>query len=262
MIVMKFGGTSVQDAAAIDRAAAVVRARLPEKPVVVVSALSKVTDALLATGRAAGNGDRDGALDLARALRERHYTTASELLGTSVFTGFHAELEADFDALDELLRGIAAVGEITPRTSDLVVSFGERLSSKITASTLQARGMDAVHLDARDLLVTDGAHTTVVTYPHGPNNPVFTYTNTNVVRAWVYSDGNDPYRPSAVYDGNDVFLSHAAHKQVAGNNNRLLCRRKNGLGFHVFAALATLLRILECSQMGIARLEVDLTNER
>ena len=93
MIVMKFGGTSVQDAAAIDRAAAIVRARLPEKPVIVVSALSKVTDALLATGRAAGNGDRDGALDLARALRERHYTTASELLGTSVFTGFHAELE-------------------------------------------------------------------------------------------------------------------------------------------------------------------------
>ena len=162
MIVMKFGGTSVQDAAAIDRAVAIVRGRLPEKPVVVVSALSKVTDALLAIGRAAGDGDRDTALSLARALRERHYNTASKLLGTSVFTGFHAELEAEFDALDELLRGIAAVGEITPRTNDLVVSFGERLSSKIVASTLQARGMAAVHLDARDLLVTDDTHTRAV----------------------------------------------------------------------------------------------------
>lgn len=158
MIVMKFGGTSVQDAAAIDRAAAIVRVRLAEKPVVVVSALSKVTDALLATGRAAGDGHREDALNLARSLRERHYNTASELLGTSVFTGFHAELEAEFDALDELLRGIAAVGEITPRTSDLVVSFGERLSSRIVASTLQARGMDAVHVDARDVLVTDETH--------------------------------------------------------------------------------------------------------
>jgi aspartate kinase len=162
MIVMKFGGTSVQDAAAIDRAAAIVRGRLAEKPVVVVSALSKVTDALLSAGRAAGGGDRDGALDLARGLRERHYNTASELLGTSVFTGFHAELEAEFDALDELLRGIAAVGEITPRTSDLVVSFGERLSSKIVASTLQARGMEAVHVDARELLVTDDTHTRAI----------------------------------------------------------------------------------------------------
>jgi len=61
-----------------------------------------------------------------------------------------------------LLRGIAAVGEITPRTSDLVVSFGERLSSKIVASTLQARGMDAVHVDARELLVTDDTHTRAV----------------------------------------------------------------------------------------------------
>jgi len=113
MIVMKFGGTSVQGAAAIDRAAAIVRGRQAEKPVVVVSALSKVTDALLATGRAAGGGDRDGALELARSLRERHYNTASELLGTGVFTGFHGELEAEFDALDELLRGIAAVGELT-----------------------------------------------------------------------------------------------------------------------------------------------------
>jgi aspartate kinase len=162
MIVMKFGGTSVQDAAAIDRAAAIVRGRVPEKPVVVVSALSKVTDALLAAGRVAGDGDRDGAVDLARALRERHYNTASELLGTSVFSEFHGELEAEFDALDELLRGIAAVGEITPRTSDLVVSFGERLSSRIVASTLQARGVEAIHVDARDLLVTDDAHTRAV----------------------------------------------------------------------------------------------------
>src|SRR5688572_2759676 len=118
MIVMKFGGTSVEDSRAIDRALAIVRDRLSERPVVVVSAMAKVTDQLLATARAAGDDDRESALQLARALRERHYAAAGELLGTGVFTHFHSDLESDFDALDELLRGIAAVGELTPHTMD------------------------------------------------------------------------------------------------------------------------------------------------
>ena len=162
MIVMKFGGTSVQDAAAIEQVAAIVRGRLPRKPVVVVSAMAKVTDTLLAMGAAAGSGDRDSALALSRQLRERHYNTAGELLGTGIFTQFHGELENDFDALDELLRGIAAVGELTPRTSDLVASFGERLSSRIVHAGFLSRGMDASLVDAREVLVTDHTHTRAV----------------------------------------------------------------------------------------------------
>jgi aspartate kinase len=164
MLVMKFGGTSVEDAAAIERAASIVRGRLPQRPAVVVSALAKVTDALLAMGSAAGAGDRDTALRLSRSLRERHYNTSGELLGTAVFTRFHSELEADFDALDELLRGIAAVGELTPRTSDYVVSFGEYLSSKIVAAAFSGRGMDSTLVDARALIVTDNAHTRAVPF--------------------------------------------------------------------------------------------------
>ena len=80
MIVMKFGGTSVQDASAIERAAEIVRARLPEQPIVVVSAMAKVTDQLLNMASAAGNGDRETALKLSRNLRERHYNTAGELI--------------------------------------------------------------------------------------------------------------------------------------------------------------------------------------
>jgi len=92
MIVMKFGGTSVEDAKAIDRAAEIVRGRLAQRPVVVVSAMSKVTDQLLAMGRAAGAGDRKTALSLACALRERHYNAAGELLGTALFTKFNGDL--------------------------------------------------------------------------------------------------------------------------------------------------------------------------
>jgi aspartate kinase len=162
MIVMKFGGTSVQDAKAIERAAQIVQGRLADGPVVVVSAMSKVTDSLLAMGKAAGSGDRKGALKMARSLRERHYDTAGELLGTALFTEFHGELGADFEDLDELLRGIGAVGEITPRTYDYVASFGEVLSSKIVAAAFAARGLPGVHVDSRQCLLTDNSYTRAV----------------------------------------------------------------------------------------------------
>jgi aspartate kinase len=159
MIVMKFGGTSVEDAKAIERTAAIVKGRLAQKPVVVVSAMAKVTDQLLAMGRAAGTGDRKTALRLSRALRERHYNVAGELLGTALFTQFHSDLGIDFDALDELLRGIAAVGELTPRTTDHVAAFGELLSSKIINAALSARGMGSLLVDSRECIVTDNTHT-------------------------------------------------------------------------------------------------------
>jgi aspartate kinase len=159
MIVMKFGGTSVQDAEAIDRAAGIVKARLSQKPIVVVSAMAKVTDQLLSMARAAGTGDRKTALKLSRALRERHYNTAGELLGTALFTQFHSDLGVDFEALDELLRGIVAVGELTPRTTDHVAAFGEVLSSRIVKAAFSARGIEATLVDSRHCMVTDSAHT-------------------------------------------------------------------------------------------------------
>ncbi|MFB3814572.1 MAG: lysine-sensitive aspartokinase 3 [Terriglobales bacterium] len=162
MIVMKFGGTSVESAAAIDRAACIVQERLPLKPVVVVSAMAKVTDQLVAMGRSAGAGDRNTALDLARAARERHLATARELLGDGNYNDLRTELDTMFDSLDELLRGIAAVGELTPRTSDYVLSFGERISSKLVTAAFAARGMNAIHLDAREIIITDATHTKAI----------------------------------------------------------------------------------------------------
>ena len=158
MIVMKFGGTSVQDAKAIDQVAKIVKGRIADRPVVVVSAMAKVTDSLLAMGKAAGAGDRKTALKMARALRERHYDTAGELLGTALFTEFHGGLGEDFEDLDELLRGIGAVGEITPRTYDSVAAFGEMLSSKIVAAAFTARDLAGVHVDSRQVLLTDNAY--------------------------------------------------------------------------------------------------------
>jgi aspartate kinase len=64
-------------------------------------------------------------------------------------------LDHEFDALDDLLRGIAAVGELTPRTNDLVVSFGERLSSRMVAEAFEQRGLNGIHVDARTCIITD-----------------------------------------------------------------------------------------------------------
>jgi aspartate kinase len=169
---MKFGGTSVGDAKAIERAVSIVRTRLSQRPVVVVSAMARVTDQLLQMARAAGSGDRKTALTLARELRERHYNTAGELLGTALFTQFHGDLGTEFEELEELLRGISAVGELTPRTTDHVASFGEVLSSKLVTAALSAHGLEASRVDSRECIVTDDNFTRAA--------PLFDETNSKL----------------------------------------------------------------------------------
>ncbi len=157
IVVMKFGGTSVEDAAAMKRTAAIVAGRRDRglKPVVVVSAMAKVTDQLLAAAAAAGEDDRAGAIALSVKLRERHLNTAAQLVTGERIMALASELHQEFDALDDLLRGIAAVGELTPRTNDLVVSFGERMSSRMVAAAFVEAGLNGAHVDARTCIITD-----------------------------------------------------------------------------------------------------------
>ena len=157
LVVMKFGGTSVEDAKAMLRTAEIVRGRRARglSPIVVVSAMAKVTDQLLAAADAAGRGDRVGALALASRLRNRHLDTAADLLCGDLLVEMQKEIKHRFDSLDDLLRGIAAVGELTPRTSDRVVSYGERLSSQMVAAAFAQHGLEGAHVDARHCIITD-----------------------------------------------------------------------------------------------------------
>ncbi len=156
---MKFGGTSVEDATAIQRTARIVAGRLAKslQPVVVVSAMSKVTDQLLACAAAAsaGRGDREPALEIAARLRTRHLEAASQLVPGPALATLAEDINRAFDSLDELVRGIAILGELTPRTSDLIVSYGERLSSVMIAAGFAEMGMPAVHVDAREVILTN-----------------------------------------------------------------------------------------------------------
>jgi aspartate kinase len=118
--------------------------------------MAKVTDQLLLAAATAARGDRAEALAVTARLRARHKATAGEL-GVE-----GAWLDGEFDALDEVLRGLAAVGELTPRISDMIVSYGERLSSRMIGEYFGVRGMDGVHVDARSCIVTDNQHSKAV----------------------------------------------------------------------------------------------------
>ena len=158
LVVMKFGGTSVEDPAAIGRTAAIVAGRVAQgkSPVVVVSAMAKVTDQLLRAASCAAAGDRTGALAISSRLRSRHRDTACALVKDQAATAeLQNAIDEKFDSLDEILRGLAAILELTPRISDLIVSYGERISSRIVAAAFLERGINAAHVDARDIIVTD-----------------------------------------------------------------------------------------------------------
>jgi aspartate kinase len=159
IVVMKFGGTSVEDAAAMLRTASIVESRVRKglRPVVVVSAMAKVTDQLLACAAAAlaGRGDRDAAVEITARLRERHMQVAGDLVNGDRLDTLRLDINRAFDGLEELVRGVAVVGELTARTSDLIVSFGERLSSVMVTAAFAQRGLDSAHVDAREVILTD-----------------------------------------------------------------------------------------------------------
>ena len=159
MIVMKFGGTSVEDAAAMDRSCRIVAQQISRRPFVVVSALAGTTNGLLEAGRLAADRQLDKALALAGDLERRHV----ELLPSTA---------QDFSELRELLRALSAIGELSARTRDLIASYGEAMSSLIFTDRLKRHGHDAVHVDARRAIVSDASF--------GSASPIFDATTANL----------------------------------------------------------------------------------
>ena len=156
MIVVKFGGTSVGDAEAIERSAEIVRGRLDRQPAVVVSALAGATNSLLAIGEQSAKGHLIGALRGVETLRDRHFQMCEKLLGTSgEASDVAAEMSASFDELASLAEALSVLGHATPRSFDAIAAFGEQLSSHLVAAFFKLRDIPAVHVEARDVFVTD-----------------------------------------------------------------------------------------------------------
>jgi aspartate kinase len=158
MIVMKFGGSSLRSSRAIGEAIAIIRGRMPQQPLVIVSALGKATDNLLALGRDASAGQQQWRSKIAD-LKNYHLEVADEVLGDTY--GKHASefVNSHFRELQGLTESLQESRSFTPQAQDAVTSFGERLSSGIVAMSLQASGIASAHLDSRALIRTDNRHT-------------------------------------------------------------------------------------------------------
>lgn len=160
MIVTKFGGTSVGSATAIRATAEIVRGRLERRPVVVVSALAGVTNALLGLAEQAVAGRLLVALQGVEGLRERHLGEAEELLGSGVSARETcADVSALCDELASLAEALSVLGHLTPRSLDAIAATGEMLSTLLVTAAYQAAGLPATVVDARHVLVTDATFT-------------------------------------------------------------------------------------------------------
>ncbi|MDQ3685182.1 MAG: aspartate kinase [Acidobacteriota bacterium] len=158
--VMKFGGTSVGDAACIKRTADIIRGGTKDYSVVaVVSAMSGVTNRLVEAARRSASGDESAAIELAENLHRQHREAIDLIVKDDEK---RAQLMAECDRLAEeaarLCRGTALLRELTPRALDYISSVGERLSSRLVAAALREGGVPGVAIEATELIVTTNDH--------------------------------------------------------------------------------------------------------
>jgi len=158
-VVMKFGGTSVQDASSIRGVCQLVKKALPRRPVVVVSALARVTDQLLNVGLASAEGRLDLVAEILHLLRQRHEAVARDLVAGDEYGCLYEELAAEFKALEAAANGIATEKALRPVSQDRLLGAGESLSSRLVEASLRSVGVDAALVDARTCVITDAAHT-------------------------------------------------------------------------------------------------------
>lgn len=160
MIVMKFGGSSVESASAMKRCISIIRDQILRRPVVVVSALGGATDALLAIAHHAARGNTYSAWKQLKYLQERHYEQAGSLLNGKSLEEVEQRFRVYFRELHLLSMELSEEGkELTPELTDFILSFGERMSSELLAAACNEAQVPAVHLDARKLILTDHKHT-------------------------------------------------------------------------------------------------------
>jgi bifunctional aspartokinase / homoserine dehydrogenase 1 len=154
---MKFGGTSMGSADRMRIAAQICADARKQQPVtIVVSAMSKITDLLLSTMRAAEEGDSDGVRENIQIIEKRHLETCRELLPAERQPAVAAEIRSLIEEFERLSQGILMLAERPPRSVDEALAIGERLSATLMAACLDSSGIPAVAVNAREVVVTDG----------------------------------------------------------------------------------------------------------
>ena len=157
MAVMKFGGTSVGTARAMQQAISIVdRERVNAVPLVVLSACSGITNKLVRIADAAGRGAIDEAMDLAGDVRTFHFALLDELIKSDVLKKEVAvKIEELAGRLEMLIKGVDIVGELTERSRDMFCSFGELFSTTVFAAAMKDQGHNVEWIDVRTVMITD-----------------------------------------------------------------------------------------------------------
>jgi aspartate kinase len=154
MIVMKFGGTSVGNAAAIKRVSEIIRLRLEKKPVVILSAVTKITDKLIKLSLAAGNNNQPLVRQLLLEIEQTHKHIFDEL-GLSQSHEYLGKLSGAISDCQNICHKMSEKGEVDKLLYDELLSYGEYLSTHLLVVYLQSRGIPSVFADAREIMVTD-----------------------------------------------------------------------------------------------------------
>ncbi|MEI6947071.1 bifunctional aspartate kinase/homoserine dehydrogenase I [Paraflavisolibacter sp. H34] len=155
MQVLKFGGTSVANAENINKVTNIVRSAVEKEPtVVVVSALGGVTDMLLKSGALAAAGNPDYK-QLLQQVTQRHLETVKSLLPLTHQSSVLSMVVQQCNEIEDICNGVFLLGELSPRTKDRMVSYGELLSSQIISAFMNATGVKNAWVDARKVIVTD-----------------------------------------------------------------------------------------------------------
>jgi aspartate kinase len=156
VIVLKFGGTSVGDAEAIARTGRIIASRADRGPIVVVSALAGVTNALIGIAEQAAKGHLIGAIRSVEGLRARHLEQSELLLGNDANAQEIAgEISVMIDELAHLAEALATLGDLTPRSLDAISAYGEKMSSLLCVAAFCRQGLPAQHVDASEVMITD-----------------------------------------------------------------------------------------------------------
>lgn len=156
MIVMKFGGTSTQDAQAITNVVRIIKSHLTSKPIVIISAIAQATNMLEKIGKLASEKNDREAREVSTQLFNRHYSIVDQLIRhISRNRALRNVLETTKEEIDSIIKGITILRELTPRTLDALYSYGELLSSRIVTVALQDQGIQAEWIDTKDFMITD-----------------------------------------------------------------------------------------------------------
>ena len=173
MKVLKFGGTSVANASNISLVKNIVANLNTDKTVVVVSAFGGITDLLLNAAYLASS-QSEGYKSILKEIEDRHLETTKALIHVNAQSKVLSKVKSDINTLETLLEGAFLIGEITPRLSDKIVSYGELLSSYIISEYFAQEGLNAGYVDSRELIKTNNIN--------GKANVNFNLTNANCAK--------------------------------------------------------------------------------